>query len=49
MFKNPPKSLVPEFEEKTIAMLMDSYQDRMRAVTHLLEEDYLKNSDVGEA
>ena len=49
MFLLPPKHHIPEFEENQVMTLKFRHQDQMAALTQYLWEDYLRNSDVGEA
>ena len=48
-FKLPEKNHIPEAEEDQIMVLKFKHQDQMAALTQYLWEDYLRNSDVGEA
>ena len=49
MFQLPPKHHVPEIEENQVMTLKFRHHDQMAALTQYLWEDYLRNSDVGEA
>jgi len=49
MFLLPPKHHIPEFEENQVMTLKFRHHDQMAALTQYLWEDYLRNSDVGEA
>ena len=49
MFKIVPKNHIPDTEINQILKLKFAHQDKMAALTQFLWEDYLKNSDVGEA
>ena len=49
MFVLPPKDHTPEAELEQIMELKHRHRDQMAALTQYLWEDYLKNSDVGEA
>ena len=48
-FKLPEKNHIPEAEEDQIMVLKFKHHDQMAALTQYLWEDYLRNSDVGEA
>lgn len=48
-FKLPEKNHIPEAEEDQIMVLKYKHHDQMAALTQYLWEDYLRNSDVGEA
>merc|ERR1712141_290138 len=49
MFLLPPKHHIPEVEENQVMTLKFRHHDQMAALTQYLWEDYLRNSDVGEA
>lgn len=49
VFNVVPKSHIPDAEINQILRLKYAHADKMAAVTQLLWEDYLLNSDVGEA
>ena len=49
MFLLPPKHHIPEAEENQVMTLKFRHHDQMAALTQYLWEDYLRNSDVGEA
>ena len=48
-FRLPPQDHIPEAEVEQILALHEKYRDRMAALTQYLWEDYLRNSDVGQA
>jgi len=49
MFKLPPKNHIPDTEINQILKLKFAHHEKVSAITQYLWEDYLKNSDVGEA
>jgi len=49
MFKLVPKSTIPDEEINQILQLKYAHHDKMAALTQYLWEDYLLNSDTGEA
>ena len=49
MFNLPAKHHIPEIEENQVMELKFKHHDQMAALTQYLWEDYLRNSDVGEA
>ena len=49
MFVLPNKHHIPEAEEEQVMILKFRHHDQVAALTQYLWEDYLRNSDVGEA